>query len=259
MAIEATYAARLAVGAMVPLAGATLAQALGRRRAGAWLFGAGFLFAVVAIATRWLAVGHVPMGNLLEVFLCMAALCYPLSAFCALRLRVQGRGEDALMAALLLVPVAFVFDPTAHPLPPMLRSWLFGPHILAYLAGYVVMFKAGLQSAHVLAGGGADAEREAGAHRLVRLGFPLLTLGLVLGSIWGKRAWGDYWNWDPKELWGLTMWLVYVGYFAWRSQTGGARRRTNAVILLGGCAVILVTLLWVNLSRLFAGLHSYAA
>ena len=162
------------------------------------------------------------------------------------------------MAALLLVPVAFVFDATPRPLPPVLRSWLFGPHILSYLTGYVVMLKAGVQSVRVLADGSADGELEEGAHRLVRFGFPLLTLGLVLGSVWGKRAWGDYWNWDPKELWALAMWLVYVGYFQWRHVTGGRRPRANAAVALGGCAAIVVTLLWVNLSRVFAGLHNYA-
>ena len=258
MAIEATHASGLAFGAMVPYAAAALALASGRRKVGVWLFRAGFGLSVAAVCMRWLRVGHVPMQNLFEVFLCMAALCYPLSAFCERRLRVPGRGEDALMAALLLVPVAFVFDPTPRPLPPMLRSWLFGPHILAYLTGYVVMFKAGVQSAHVLADGGRDSGLEEGAHRLVRFGFPLLTLGLVLGSVWGQRAWGDYWNWDPKELWALAMWLVYVGYFQWRRVTGGRRPRANAAVALGGCAVIVVTLLWVNLSRVFAGLHSYA-
>lgn len=259
MAIEPAHMSLLALGATVPYAGAALALVAGRRTAGVWLFRAGAALSAVAVGLRWGQVGHVPMQNLYEVFLVMALLCYPLSEFCERRLRVPGRGEDALMAALLLVPVAFIFDATPRPLPPMLRSWLFGPHILAYLTGYLVMFKAGVRSAHVLADGGADGELEEGAHRLVRFAFPLLTLGLVLGSVWGQRAWGDYWNWDPKELWGLTMWLVYVGYFLWRDVTGGLRRRANAALVLGGCGVIVVTLLWVNLSRIFAGLHSYAS
>jgi len=259
MATEATHLLPgLACGAMALHAGAAPALATGRRAAGSWLFRAGFGLSAAAVCLRWVQVGHVPMQNLFEVFLCMAALCYPLSVFCERRLRVPGRGEDALMAALLLVPVAFVFDATPRPLPPVLRSWLFGPHILAYLTGYVVMLKAGVQSARVLHSGGGEGELEEGAHRLVRFGFPLLTLGLVLGSVWGKRAWGDYWNWDPKELWALAMWLVYVGYFQWRRLTDGDCRRANAAIVLGGCAVIVVTLLWVNLSRVFAGLHSYA-
>ena len=50
-------------------------------------------------------------------------------------------------------------------------------------------------------------------------GFRLLTLGLLLGSLWGKLAWGDYWGWDPKELWSLVCWLIYLGYFHFRYIT----------------------------------------
>ncbi|MGH7443205.1 MAG: cytochrome c biogenesis protein CcsA, partial [bacterium] len=36
-------------------------------------------------------------------------------------------------------------------------------------------------------------------YRSVAIGFPLLTLGIILGAIWGHLAWGRYWGWDPKE------------------------------------------------------------
>src|SRR4030043_470696 len=86
----------------------------------------------------------------------------------------------------------------------------------------------------------------------------LLTLGLVLGSVWGKLAWGDYWGWDPKELWSLASWLVYVGYFHFRYMFGKTRPRINSIWAIAGMAVIVITLLWVNLSHLFIGLHTYA-
>ena len=101
---------------------------------------------------------------------------------------------------------------------------------------------------------------------MICAGFPLLTLGLILGSIWGKRAWGDYWGWDPKELWSLASWLVYVGYFHFRYMfgfptVGGASKtcaRINSIWAIAGMAVIIATILWVNLSKLFSGLHTYA-
>jgi ABC-type transport system involved in cytochrome c biogenesis permease subunit len=99
---------------------------------------------------------------------------------------------------------------------------------------------------------------ERGTYELIAIGFPLLTLGLILGSVWGKRAWGDYWGWDPKELWSLASWLVYVGYFHWRYMFGTRHPRINSLWAIVGLVVIVITLLWVNLSRLFAGLHSYA-
>ena len=93
---------------------------------------------------------------------------------------------------------------------------------------------------------------------MVLLGFPLLTLGLILGSWWGKLAWGDYWGWDPKEMWSLASWLMFVWYLHSRALYGRGRTRLNASLVVGGMAVIIITLLWANLSRLFEGLHSYA-
>jgi ABC-type transport system involved in cytochrome c biogenesis permease subunit len=99
---------------------------------------------------------------------------------------------------------------------------------------------------------------EQAAYRMVCLGFPLLTLGLLLGSWWGKLAWGDYWGWDPKEMWSLASWLVYLGYFHFRYMFGKKHPRINSMWVVLGIVVILVTLLWVNLSKLFTGLHTYA-
>jgi ABC-type transport system involved in cytochrome c biogenesis permease subunit len=105
---------------------------------------------------------------------------------------------------------------------------------------------------------GATLAPEQATYELIAIGFPLLTLGLVLGSVWGKRAWGDYWGWDPKELWSLASWLVYVGYFHWRYMFGKRYPRINSAWAVAGMAAIIITLLWVNLSRLFPGLHNYA-
>jgi cytochrome c-type biogenesis protein CcsB len=103
-------------------------------------------------------------------------------------------------------------------------------------------------------------QREAGAYRVTMLGFPLLTLGLVLGAVWGKIAWGDYWNWDPKELWSLISWLVYLGYFHFRYMYGSKFPRAGAALLLVGLAAIILTLFWISLARLFGGgMHSYAS
>ena len=94
---------------------------------------------------------------------------------------------------------------------------------------------------------------------MVRLGFPLLTAGLVLGAWWGKTAWGDYWNWDPKELWSLATWLTYLGYLHFRHVHGQKHPRVNSAIVLAGLAGIAITLVCVNLARAFAGgLHDYA-
>jgi ABC-type transport system involved in cytochrome c biogenesis permease subunit len=173
---------------------------------------------------------------------------------------------DALLAAVLLVPAGFVFKSDVERLPPALQSILFIPHVSAYMLSYVIMFKATVPAVRHLcvmpdpAAGEGLVGWEPATHRMVSLGFPLLTLGLVLGAVWGKLAWGDYWNWDPKELWSLISWLVYLGYFHFRSTSGYAARSGLASLLVVlGMVAIIITLLWVNLSRVFGGMHSYAS
>jgi ABC-type transport system involved in cytochrome c biogenesis permease subunit len=75
----------------------------------------------------------------------------------------------------------------------------------------------------------------------------------------GKLAWGDYWNWAPKELWSLVSWLMFLGYFHFRYLFGTRFARINVAFLGSGLLAIVITLLWVNLARIFAGLHCYAA
>ena len=144
-----------------------------------------------------------------------------------------------------------------------LQHWLFVPHVAVYLFAYVIMAKAAVQAGTKLIMPNIKPEEgivdyERGAYEMVCLGFPLLTLGLILGSWWGKLAWGDYWGWDPKELWSLVSWLVYVAYFHFRYMFGRKYQGANCTWVIGGIVAILITLLWVNLSKLFPGLHSYA-
>ena len=254
----------LAAGAVVFDAAAFVALLVRVRRVGLGLFAAGFASAAAAVVVRCLHVGHAPMQNLFEVFLLMGALVFPLSLFCRHVLGVGGEAADALLAAVVLFPAAaLLFSPEPQQMPPALQSVLFVPHVAAYLAAYILMAKATVQAGGQLiasAAGSADASAQAqrAAYRMVALGFPLLTAGLVLGAVWGKLAWGDWWNWDPKELWSLATWLVFLAYLHLRAL--GARRWATAgsVLVLAGAVCILITLLWANLSRLFEGLHSYA-
>jgi hypothetical protein len=79
------------------------------------------------------------------------------------------------------------------------------------------------------------------------------------GGAKGKLAWGDYCNWDPKKLWSLVSWLMFLGYFHFRHLFGTRFAGVNVVFLASGLLASVIALFWVNLARVFAGLHSYAA
>jgi cytochrome c-type biogenesis protein CcsB len=245
-----------------------------RQKTGHLFYLIGFIVAVAAFGYRWHHVQHVPLQNLFEVFLCLGMISYPVSLFGQRVLRIDAYLSDMFISAIVLVPAGFVFSAEPQRLPPALQSYLFVPHVAVYALSYIFMAKATFQAIFQLLapafrrgypgqwpGLKADEKflsAEDATYRMICVGFPLLTLGLILGSCWGKLAWGDYWGWDPKELWSLASWLVYVGYFHSRFMFGKNYGRLNSAWAIAGMAFILITLFWVNLSKLFSGLHSYA-
>ncbi len=263
MAIKATLMGTIIYAAMLAYLLAFITLLLRKRKVGHTLYLLGFLTTVAALIVRWRHVDHVPLQNLFEVFIFLGALIYPVTAFCRRFLNVRAEAADALIGFIVLFPAGFVFHAEPQKLPPALQCWLFTPHVASYMLAYMVLAKAGVQAlAQLLFGDAPHPDRaryELGTYKVARLGFPLLTIGLLLGAWWGKVAWGDYWNWDPKELWSLISWLVYVGYFHFRHMFARRHARTNAALAIVGMAAIVITLLWVNLSRIFPGLHSYAS
>jgi cytochrome c-type biogenesis protein CcsB len=92
------------------------------------------------------------------------------------------------------------------------------------------------------------------SYRIIGLGFPLLTIGIIAGAVWANEAWGSYWSWDPKETWALITWLVFAAYLHARITRGWQGRRP-AIIAASGFLVVWICYLGVNL--LGKGLHSY--
>jgi cytochrome c-type biogenesis protein CcsB len=92
------------------------------------------------------------------------------------------------------------------------------------------------------------------SYRVIGLGFPLITIGIIAGAVWANEAWGSYWSWDPKETWALITWLVFAAYLHARI-TRGWQGRSPAILAASGFIVVWVCYLGVNL--LGKGLHSY--
>jgi cytochrome c-type biogenesis protein CcsB len=92
------------------------------------------------------------------------------------------------------------------------------------------------------------------SYRVIGLGFPLLTIGIIAGAVWANEAWGNYWSWDPKETWALITWLIFAAYLHARITKGWQGRRP-ALLAATGFVVVWICYLGVNL--LGKGLHSY--
>lgn len=150
---------------------------------------------------------------------------------------LAGAAKFAAASAVVMLPL-FIAGRVllAKELVPALQSPLLVPHVGAYIVSYAIL---------IFAAFGIGA-------RLVPFGFFLMTLALVLGAVWGKICWGDWWQYDPKEMWSLATWLAFAAYFHFRADGTAAKW-----LLRSGAVLIILTLTWVNFSKIFKGLHSY--
>ena len=62
-------------------------------------------------------------------------------------------------------------------------------------------------------------------HLCLVWGFPLLTLGVLAGSLWARIVWGSHWQWDSKQVWTLLAWGSYGFLLHQRLAIGWQGRR----------------------------------
>ena len=92
------------------------------------------------------------------------------------------------------------------------------------------------------------------SYRIISLGFPFLTIGIIAGAVWANEAWGSYWSWDPKETWALITWLVFAAYLHARIIKGWEGKKPALLASLG---FFVVWICYLGVNFLGQGLHSY--
>jgi cytochrome c-type biogenesis protein CcsB len=92
------------------------------------------------------------------------------------------------------------------------------------------------------------------SYRIIGLGFPFLTIGIISGAVWANEAWGSYWSWDPKETWALITWLIFAIYLHSRLLKGWQGQKAA---FLGSCGFFVIWICYLGVNFLGKGLHSY--
>lgn len=83
--------------------------------------------------------------------------------------------------------------------------------------------------------------------RLIQLGFPMMTLGLVAGAIYSKQVSGHYWTWGLLNTVSLLVSVLYALLLHFR-MTIGWRGRKAAVLTLVGVLATVVALVGLGLA-----------
>ncbi len=246
----------------VPASAASAAVSLAR--VGTGLAATALVLLTVALVIRTLVTGHGPFVTQHEFAVSTAW------GFLAVYLFFEWRYR-ARTLALLLLPVtagmelyALSWEPTVDPLVPALQnSLLLTTHIIVAIIAYGA-FAVSFAAAGLYLAQGWIPEKarrvlpkpevlDRLGYRAVVIGYPLLTLVIVLGAVWAEIAWGSYWSWDPKETASLVTWLIYGGYLHARVARGWVGRGAAWLLVVAFASVILTFLG----NAFFGGLHSY--
>jgi len=229
-----------------------------------------------AIILRWvtsyrMGIGHAPFSNLYESLIFFAWTLMFL--YMIVEWRTKNRTFGTFVTPLAFLAMAYAsFSPniSSHiqPLIPALKSnWLIS-HVITCFFGYAAFgVSFGLSIMYLLKRLDAPERNNIFLklipsqgilddlnYQMIVIGFLMLTLGIITGSVWAHSAWGSYWSWDPKETWSLITWLIYAAVIHSRMVRGWKGKKI-AILSMVGFFCVLFTYFGVNY---LAGLHSYA-
>lgn len=221
----------------------------------------------ITIIARYFEAGYTPITTRHETisFFAWGLGCGYLS-FCW-RYEVKNLGAFVSLLVLALMTLAAFASREIVSLSPLLRSGWLPVHASLSLLAYGFFALAGVGGLMYLLQERTLKRKRFGLfysrlpsletldklnHHCLSVGFPLLTVGMISGSLWAKQALGSYWHWDLKETWTLITWLLYAALIHQRF-TVGWRGRQAAWLSIAALAVALFTY-W-GVSVFFAGYH----
>ncbi|OFY43520.1 MAG: cytochrome C assembly protein [Bacteroidetes bacterium GWF2_40_14] len=222
------------------------------------LISAGLIVFASFIVLLWIWLKHPPLRTMGETRLWYSFFLVIVGYLTYLRWRYKW-----LVAYSTLVSAVFILinllKPEIHTanLMPALQSPWFVPHVTVYILAYAMMGAATIAALIALYGSSAESEKLINMiDNLVYIGLAFLMAGILMGALWAKAAWGDYWSWDIKETWALITVCAYLLYI--HSRRGGYSRKITLWIIPIGFVLLMIT--WLGVSYLPAAqgsIHVY--
>jgi len=159
---------------------------------------------------------YVPWTNWFESFSFFGAVIALLYILITWKLPIPILGAFIMPISWSLMTVAVLSDRTLRAPKPSLDSYWMTIHVPVVFTSYAILgiaFAVGvayliqewqLKSRHPKALAyrlPSLEELDSLIYRLIVVALPLLMGGIVIGGFWAYTAWGQFWNWDPKETW----------------------------------------------------------
>lgn len=103
--------------------------------------------------------------------------------------------------------------------------------------------------------GGRAAGADDRAAAAAALGLLFALLATLSGAFWARRAWGAFWNWDPRQASIVILLLLYGAYFALRAAVDEERLRGTLAAAYNILAFLTVPYLIFAVPRIMDTLH----
>jgi ABC-type transport system involved in cytochrome c biogenesis permease subunit len=227
--------------------------------AGSWLGATGAILLAGSLAARGMKAGYWPLTTRYEFALAFA-LATAISALLLGRWCLRARQMPAVstaptpraaamvLASTLVAVARLVIQPperTRQALPLVLQTIWQSLHATTAASAYGMLALAGVAGAVWLLQKTDQGVSQWLLARAVGIGYPLLTLSLLLGLVWASEAWGRPWDWDIKEMSTLLTWATYTSYWPVRRFTRQPERWTAPLVVIG-LGLVLFTFLGVG-------------
>lgn len=158
-----------------------------------------------------------------------------------------------LFAPLVIVTAAmFAYAPVMIAHAPYestmgLVQKIFYFHVPSWFAMFTGVFLCGIESLVFLFKKKAEADRVAAAAGELAVLFGLM--GLVTGPLWGRKAWGVWWQWDARLTMALLLEVIFIGYLLVRTYGGPGADKLAAAMAVFGMANVPFVYVSVNIWR----------
>lgn len=138
-------------------------------------------------------------------------------------------GAVTLLATAAFIPMGLWLSPDDVVQGDLVR--IFYVHVPVAIVAFVSCFVTGAGSAMYL------WKRlpwwDTAAYAAAELGVVFTALTLVTGSLWGRPAWGTFWEWDARLTSTAMLMLLLLGYLALRKAPGTEESQAKRSAIVG--------------------------
>ena len=163
------------------------------------------------------------------------------------------------ISVLVILLVFLYVRMLTHPLLPVLRSPFFSLHISTIVTAYALLLA-------IMVVGIIAIVKPKNAERLEKLktlstsmlypAVALLAIGIFIGAVWANVSWGNYWSWDPKEVWALITLLIYAAPLHEKLWKSFQKPLFFHIYCMRAILSVLITYFGVNM--FLGGVHAYS-